>query len=189
MELGRRIKELRLSKNMTLNELSKKAEVSMSLLSMVERNRSAPTVRTLSRIVNALGTTVSQICFDEENSRTAEVDQKTSISIIHKNKREKLLLGPERAKAHYELLTPDYRRKLQVMYIHFPVGKKGVSITHEGEECGIILEGSLKAYIGDQTFVLEEGDTVYLDSSIPHRWENIGETEVRAFWINTPATF
>lgn len=189
MEVGKKIRELRLAKNMTLKELSTKADVSMSLLSVVERNRSTPTVRTLDRIVNALGTTVSQVCSDEENSKTAKADQKPKVSIIHRKDRKKLLLGPERAKAHYELLTPDYRRKLQVMYIHFPVGKKGSSITHEGEECGIILEGSLKAYIGDQTFVLEEGDTIYLDSSIPHRWENIGETEVRAFWINTPASF
>ena len=50
-------------------------------------------------------------------------------------------------------------------------------------------EGRLKAFVGDQTYVLEEGDCIYLDSSVPHKWENIGEIEVRAFWINTPATF
>ena len=110
-------------------------------------------------------------------------------SFIERDRR-KLVLGPERAKAHYELLTPDYRKKLQIMYIHFPVGKnKGDFLSHEGEECGVVLEGRLKAYVGDRTYVLEQGDCIYLDSSVPHKWENIGEIEVRAFWINTPATF
>ena len=74
--------------------------------------------------------------------------------------------------------------------LDIPVGKnKGEFISHKGEECGIILEGRLKAYVGDQVFILEDGDCIYLDSSMPHRWENISEIEVRAFWINTPATF
>jgi mannose-6-phosphate isomerase-like protein (cupin superfamily) len=112
------------------------------------------------------------------------------VTVIHKTDRKKLVLGPDRAKAHYELMTPDYRRKLQIMYIHYPVGRnEGEFISHKGVECGIILEGRLKAYVGDQIFILEDGDCIYLDSSMPHRLENIGEIEVRAFWINTPATF
>jgi mannose-6-phosphate isomerase-like protein (cupin superfamily) len=76
------------------------------------------------------------------------------------------------------------------MYIHFPVGRKtGKFVSHEGEECGIILEGELKVYIDEQVVLLEEGDSIYFDSTIPHRLENMGEIEVRAFWINTPPTF
>jgi len=62
-------------------------------------------------------------------------------------------------------------------------------ISHEGEECGVILEGRLKAYVGDGKYILDEGDCIYPKSSTPHRWENTGEIEVRVFWINTPATF
>jgi transcriptional regulator with XRE-family HTH domain len=189
MEIGEKIKELRNNRHMTLDELSKRSGVSISLLSMVERNRSAPTVRTLDRIVKAFGTTISNLYRDMENS---SVDDTSSgrVTVIHKTDRKKLVLGPERARAHYELLTPDYRQKLQIMYIHYPVGRnEGEFISHEGEECGVILEGRLKAYVGDRTYILEDGGCIYLDSSIPHRWENIGEIEVRAFWINTPATF
>ena len=189
MELGDKIKELRNQKSMTLDELSKKSEVSTSLLSMVERNISAPTVRTLEKIANAFETTISDLYRDMEGVKVR--DQGTDgVSVIHQRDRRKLVLGRERAKAHYELLTPDYRKKLQIMYIHFPVGKnKGDFLSHEGEECGVVLEGRLKAYVGDRTYVLEQGDCIYLDSSVPHKWENIGEIEVRAFWINTPATF
>jgi transcriptional regulator with XRE-family HTH domain len=189
MEVGERIKSLRRVQGMTLDELSKKSDVSRSLLSMVERNISAPTVRTLEKIVVALGTTISDVYHQMESEEAGEV-QPPRISVLKKNERKTLVLGPERGKAHYQLLTPDYRRKLEIMYIHFPVGKKtGRFITHEGEECGIILEGRLIAHIGDEEFLLEEGDTICFDSSTPHYWENAGEIEVRLYLINTPASF
>lgn len=189
MEIGEKIRELRHLKEMTLDELSKKSQVSLSLLSMIERNKSTPTVRTLKRTVDALGTTISDFYIDIEGTKREDI-KSTRVTVLSKKDRKKLILGPERAKAFYELLTPDYRRNLEIVYIHFPVGKnKGEFISHKGEECGIILEGRLKAYVGDQIFILEDGDCIYLDSSMPHRLENIGEIEVRAFWINTPATF
>jgi transcriptional regulator with XRE-family HTH domain len=189
MEIGEKIRELRIQNGLTLEELSRRSDVSTSLLSMVERNKSVPTVRTLERIVKAFGTTISSFYQSMENVN-ADDSSDERVSVIHRKDRKKLVLGAERAKAHYELLTPDYRRKLQIMYIHYPVGRnEGEFIVHEGEECGVILEGRLKAYVGERAYILEEGDCIYLDSSIPHRWENIGEIEVRAFWINTPATF
>lgn len=189
MDIGSTIRELRHLKQMTLDELSKKSNVSVSLLSMIERNKSVPTVRTLEKAVDALGTTISTLFGDIEDTKRESIKSKR-VAILPKKKRKKLILGPERANAFYELLTPDYRRNLEIVYIHFPVGNnKGEFISHKGEECGIILEGRLKAYIGDQTFILEDGDCIYLDSSMPHCWQNVGEIEVRAFWINTPATF
>jgi transcriptional regulator with XRE-family HTH domain len=189
MGLGERVKKLRRKQGMTLIELSKRAEVSMSLLSLIERNISTPTVRTLEKIVKALGTTISRLYLEMENSEKGN-SSLGRVTVVHKKDRKKLLLGPERGQAHYELLTPDYQRKLEIMYIHFPVGRsKGKSISHEGEECGIILEGKLKAHIGDQVIILEEGDSIYFDSTTPHYWENLGKIEVRAFWINTPPTF
>lgn len=189
MEIGKKVKELRIQQHLTLEELSARSNVSTSLLSMIERNRSAPTVRTLERIVKALGTTISNFYRDMETVRDNDPSP-GKVTVIHKADRKKLLLGPERANAHYELLTPDYRQKLEIMYIHFPVGtNESQAISHEGEECGVIMEGKLKAHVGGQTYILEEGDCIYLDSSIPHWWENIGEIEVRAYWINTPATF
>jgi len=191
MELGQKIRELRSGQGLTLEELSNRSGVSLSLLSMIERSRSAPTVRTLERIVRALGTTISQVYMEME-SDASDGETQNQVSVITKKERKSLVLGAERAAAHYELLTPDYQRRLQFMYIHFPVareGKGGEFVSHEGEECGLILEGKLKAVVGDEEMILEEGDCIYFDSSIPHLMENVGEIEVRAFWVNTPATF
>ncbi len=189
MEIGEKIRALRHKQGITLNALSMKSGVSKSLLSMVERSISTPTVRTLDKIAAALGITIANLYSEIENDRI-DKDLTGRVTVVHRKEKKRLILGSERAQAHYELLTPDYRRKLQIIYIHFPVGKKrGKFIRHEGEECGTILEGRLKALIDDQEFVLEEGDSIYFDSSLPHCWENIGDIEVRAFWVNTPPTF
>ncbi|MAF33151.1 MAG: hypothetical protein CL941_04225 [Desulfobacter sp.] len=52
-----------------------------------------------------------------------------------------------------------------------------------------MLKGKLQGFIGDQVVVLEEGDSIYFDSSIPHRWDNMGEGEMKAIWAITPPSF
>ena len=86
---------------------------------------------------------------------------------------------------------PTCNRESKVGFgFHYPVGAKVEEFyTHDGEECGMVLEGRFKGIIGDQEIILEPGDSIYYDSSIPHRWENAGETEVRAIWAITPPSF
>lgn len=189
MDLGEKVRALRRRKSMGLEEFSQKSGVSKSLLSLIERNISAPTVRTLEKIVKPLGTTVSSLCYEvEERDRTTETQK--GVLVVRKADRKKLVMGSERGKAHYELLTPDYQRKIQFVYMHFPVGKKsGRYVSHEGDECGLVLEGRLRVQIQDQEFILQEGDSIYFDSGLPHILENVGDIEVRAFWVNTPPTF
>lgn len=189
MELGEKVRALRRRQGMGLEELSRKSGVSKSLLSLIERNISAPTVRTLQKIVKPLGTTVSSLCYQvEEREKTADV--RKGALVVRKAERKKLIMGAERGKAYYELLTPDYQRRIQLIYMHFPVGKKpGRFVSHEGDECGLVLEGRLRVQIQDQEFILQEGDSIYFDSTLPHILENIGDIEVRAFWVNTPPTF
>ncbi len=206
MNLGDKLKDLRLQREMTLEDLSRKSEVSKSLLSQVERNISVPTVITLERITRALGIATSELFFELENtgkgvSARASREEKPessdwrenaangkSVSIVRRGDRKKLILP--RSEAEYELLSPDLQRKIELITVHFPVGAKISNFfNHKGEECGVILAGKLKGLIGDQVVVLEEGDSIYLDSSIPHRWENIGKVEMRAIWAITPPSF
>jgi transcriptional regulator with XRE-family HTH domain len=206
MNLGNKLKDLRLQRKMTLEDLSRKAEVSKSLLSQVERNISVPTVITLERITRALGIATSELFFELENSgkgvsARASREKKDensdwgenaangkSVSIVRRGDRKKLILP--RSEAEYELLSPDLQRKIEFITVRFPVGAKiNTFFNHKGQECGVILEGKLKGFIGDQIVVLEEGDSIYIDSSIPHRWENIGKVEMRAIWAITPPSF
>jgi quercetin dioxygenase-like cupin family protein len=88
------------------------------------------------------------------------------------------------------MLSPDLRHKVEFIYLTYPVGAMIEEFySHEGEECGLVLEGKFKAVIGDQEIILEPGDSIYFDSSIPHRWQNIGDEDVKAIWAITPPSF
>ena len=195
MNLGEKLKMLRLQDHMTLDELSKKSEVSKSLLSQVERNISYSTVKTLEKIARACGTTLSSLFIDIEMNEDTHISSENmngsiskKISIVRKDKRKKLV--PAGGKMLYELLAPDLQRKIEFIFVHFPVGSRQEELyTHEGEEGGVILEGKLKGYIGDQAVILEEGDSIYFESTIPHRWENPGKTDMKAIWAITPPSF
>ena len=62
-------------------------------------------------------------------------------------------------------------------------------ICHEGEECGYMLQGSMTIRWGSREFTLQEGDSIYLDSSIPHRFINSGDVTAISIWTMTPPSF
>lgn len=190
MELGEKLKALRLQNQMTLDELSQKSKVSKSLLSQIERNISVPTVTTLQKIAIAFGVPISSLFSENENFGSVSSNQSVNadcIVVVQKGRRKKLIMPWG---AWQEMLCPDLRHKIEFIFLHYPVGAKVEEFySHDGEECGIVLEGRYKGTIGDQEIILEAGDSIYYDSSIPHRWENAGETEVKAIWAITPPSF
>ncbi len=106
------------------------------------------------------------------------------IAVVRKQQRKKIYMPWG---ATMEMLCPDLHHKVEFMYFIYPPGTKvEEQYAHEGEECGMILEGTFAGVVGDQEIILEAGDSVYFDSAVPHRWENIGDKEVRAVWVVTP---
>jgi len=192
MDIGEKVKTLRLARRITLNKLSEKSGVSKSLLSQIERSMSVPTVTTLQKISNAFSLPISEM-FSEKDAgdRSVSSDKGDTnaggITVVRKGRRKKLIMPWG---AWQEMLCPDLRHRIEFIYLHYPVGTRVEGFyTHEGEECGVVLHGRFKGIIGDEEVILEAGDSIYFDSSIPHRWENAGETEVTAIWAITPPSF
>ena len=94
------------------------------------------------------------------------------------------------SKVTYEYLFPSPQSRLMDAYfIRVKPGGKSDFYRHEGEECGSVLQGILKLTINDEEHVLHPGDSIYFESSLPHKWENISKEEVLAFWVVTPPSF
>jgi transcriptional regulator with XRE-family HTH domain len=192
MEIGEKVKTLRRANRVTLNELSEKSGVSKSLLSQIERSISVPTVTTLQKIADAFDIPISRMFSEDSDGAPAEglnrADAKAGSPIVVRKGRRKKLVMPWGA--WQEILCPDLRHKIEFIFLHYPVGTRVEEFyTHQGEECGVVLQGAFKGIIGDQEIILEAGDSIYFDSSIPHRWENAGDTEVMAIWAITPPSF
>lgn len=181
MSLGKRIRELRTERKRSIASLAQEVGVTSSLISQVERDLASPSVSTLKKLATALG--VSVTTFFEGDGYSGD-----SV-VVRRDKRKKLFL-PE-SKVHYEMLSPGFKKNMQVILLEFEPGgvSSEVSLGHGGEECNIILGGSVEAIIGADRYILNDGDSIYYDGSIPHRFINIGDTKVTIISAITPGIF
>ena len=190
--LGENLRLIRLQKKMTLQELSQLSKVSKSQLSQIERNASVPTVAKLQKIAEALDINLSSL-LPENGDSSSDANPANNkedvlrIRVVRKGERKKIIMpdGPR-----VELLCPDLQHKIEFIYLHYPAGTTAKEqYTHDGEECGVVLEGNFKGTFGAMEVILEPGDSIYYDSTIPHYWETVGDTDVRAIWAITPPSF
>jgi len=87
----------------------------------------------------------------------------------------------------YELLTPNLRWSIEFLLVQLEPGHPPVeSMAHAGQECALVLDGTMHVVVGDDVYVLEKGDSISLDSSVPHRIENRGMTTLIQISAITP---
>jgi transcriptional regulator with XRE-family HTH domain len=166
--LGNKIRKLRISKGNNLTVFAKKIGKTPSYLSQVERGMASPSIMALREISKALNVSMFYFLID---------DKKQSV-IVRKDKR-RILQFPE-SHLTYELLSPDVSHQIEMIRTRIEVGASSCSkpISHEGEECTLVMEGKMKIQIGDEFFTLEEGDSIYYIASISHKITSIGEKDL-----------
>jgi transcriptional regulator with XRE-family HTH domain len=181
MTLGERLRELRVECKLTLGEVAEAAHVSKSYLSQLENDRSNPSLSILQAI-----TQVYQVPLAALFEYTAALP---TVAVVRKSQRKTYRL-PDSA-VQREFLSPNARGKMEAVLTTADPGENSgpKHFAHEGEEFGLVLEGKLRYHVGNETCILEEGDSIYHDSSLPHGWENIGEGVARAVWVVTPPSF
>ncbi len=168
MTIAKRIKTLRLRGKLTLQSVAMSTGFTKSYLSLIESGKKAPPIATLSKIAQALGVDIA--AFFEEKC------PKDRITLVRKNEREDVVRQGTSFGYQYQSITPIRRRKrIEAFVAHHTVeiDKEGW-FDHEGEELVYVLEGKLRFFYGEEEYVLSKGDTLYFDSSIPHRGEAIG---------------
>ena len=161
-EIGKNIKTLRLARNLTLESLAANAGITKGYLSKVENSEKSPPVSTLIVIAKALGVTLSQI-FKEEDSFVR-------CSVVKKEERQFLAKTGANFGYSYETLAHTYpNKKMEPSILTIPGNsKKSLVFQHDGEEMVLVLEGTMRFFHGGKEYILEPGDCVYYDSSIPH---------------------
>ncbi len=185
MNLGEKIRKLRIQKHMTLRDVSDKCGCSLGFLSQVERDLVSPTISSLKKIAEALDTNIMAF-FNESDSHEIE-----NSVVVRKKDRGRFV--NERSRVTYELLRPQFSdTTLEALYMYLkPNASSGdTPHTHKGEEFFLVLKGKFKIEVGDKTYILEEGDAGMYKSSVPHRWCNPSDKEEAiVIWVNHPPTF
>jgi len=186
--LGQKIRERRKDQQLTLVQVAESCNISPSFLSQIERDQATPSVTTLYALAKALGVSTASFFIEPSNNGGAGDDsfKQGGAKVVRTNQR-KTLIYPD-SNILNELLTPDLRGAIQMMWIVMPpkTDSGADPFVHAGEECGVILQGQLETRVGEEKFILGPGDSIYHSSEIPHRSKNIGETDVIMVVAKTP---
>lgn len=179
MTIGNKIKELRIEKNLTQEELADRSELSKSFISQVERDLTSPSIATLIDLLQCLGTTLSdffsekpdeQIVFSEEDFFIKEDGElHNTIEWIIPN-------------AQKNIMEP-IRLTLQ------PGGSTYRDVPHEGEEFGYVLQGSIKIHIGNKIYTAKKGESFYFTPHSEHYITASKTTGAKLIWVSTPPSF
>ena len=183
--MGRRIREIRRSKNLTLRDVSHMTKLTEGLLSQVENSKVNPSITTLMAISRALNCPIGTLFDTGEQGNDND-------PVVRRSERH---VARTANGITYFLLTQHLEDKtIEVLFNEFQpggdtAGESGELITHEGVECGIVLSGKLEVCIEEEVYVLNEGDSITFNSTRPHRIRNLSEQVSTAIWIDSPPTF
>lgn len=166
VELAQRIKNLRLDRRLTLEQVASRAGLTRSWLSKVENFRVTPSLSALGQIAEALGVTVSEL--------VEGLDRKPQIVIIHKDERKVVERDTNSSNIIYESLA--HKRADRVMdpfLLTVPAGgQRREALAHEGEEFLILLSGRVDLHYDGDVYHLTAGDSLYFDARAEHRLAN-----------------
>jgi transcriptional regulator with XRE-family HTH domain len=176
-EIGRKIKQLRQERGLNLVELAARTGFTKGYISKVENSKKSPPVSTLITIATALGVGLATIFSDEEN--------KKPITLVKKSERKMMARDGTAFGYSYEPLALGYpERRIEPYILTLPLRPKEQAVfQHTGQEMLFVLEGTMRFTHGDTELIVEEGDCIYFDASVPHFGTVEGPKEVKCLMV------
>lgn len=176
-DLGRRLRQLRSSRGLSLAEVAEGTAISPSFLSMVENGQSDMTVSRLMRLVHWYGVSIADLLPAPTN---------LPVRVVPADERRSLELADEGITIL--MLAPNGRNAMMpVLNVYADQGGMAEAAQHDGEEFVHILEGSVELTIGEaEPIVLRPGDSAYYRADVPHAFRNVGDGEARFLGVTTP---
>lgn len=172
-----RVRSLRKSKSLTLEQLASLSGVSRSMLSQIERGAANPTLGVAFRIAQAFGMSLGDLV--DVPSTTGRID------VVRAGDRSSLFRDDEQCRIR--TLSPLHLEKDVEFYeLTLKIGGSLVSAPHfEGtREFLTVEEGHLRVTSGEESTELRQGDSAHYPADVPHRIDNLGEGEAVAFLVD-----
>ncbi len=182
LAVSARLRLMRQGREWTLQDLSARSGISVSMLSQLERGIASPSIRTLQRLAEIFGVTMGWF-FDEAAGPVRGAawvqrwTQRRILDLAARGVRKEMLCSGE--------------GRLQLMMITIaPHGSSGnAAYTHAGEDAGTVLEGSLTLEVDGDAQVLNAGDSFRFAATLPHRFSNEGAVVCVVLWAVTPPLY
>lgn len=180
MDIGSTLRRLRLSRNLTQEDLADRCELSKGFISQVENNLTSPSIATLKDLIECLGTTLKQ--FFSESAQEKIVF--SSADMFEKE-------DPDLLRGSIVWLVPSAQKnRMEPMLVTLGPGGRTAEIpAHEGEEFCYVLSGRITLNVGELPHPLSRGESFCLHPDAPHYIINPGKREARFIWTSTPPSF
>ena len=177
MDIGQKLKELRVLKNLTQEELADRAELSKGFISQLERNLTSPSIATLTDILQCLGTSLNEF-FTEEPEEQIVFGSEDFFEKIDSDLKNKI-----------EWIIPNAQKN--IMEPIFLTLEKGGSTypdtPHEGEEFGSVLQGSIMIHLGNKSYRAKKGEAFYFTPDKKHYLTS--KNGATLIWVSSPPRF
>lgn len=179
MDIGDRIRRLRVKNSLTQEELADRCELTKGFISQLERDLASPSIATLVDILDGLGTNLKD--FFNESIEEKIVFSKDDV-FESENEDLKYIL---------KWIIPNAQKNvMEPILIELEAGgKTKEDYPHDGEEFGYVLNGSIYLYIGDSKYKVRKEESFYFKANSNHYVENAGKTTARIIWVSTPPSF
>ena len=174
--LGVRVRDLRKDRGLTLEELAAASGVSRAMISKLERGEKNPTLVIAARLAEGLGVSLS---------RLAGVEERREVVVVPRERRP-VLRDPDTGFVRQSLSPTFAGRGVEFLRNvvpegstsgDFPPHRKGV------EEHLVVERGELEATLGGQRYLLREGDALFFEADVPHRFDNVGRGECSYYLV------
>jgi transcriptional regulator with XRE-family HTH domain len=167
VSVGLRLREIRLDKHMSIKTLAEKSGLSVNTLSLIEHQKSSPSVTTLEQLAQALAVPVAD--FFEP------LEVKKDIICTRTGKRQEMMFN--------EILVEDCGLQLkdhplQPVIVRMPPKQMDLSepVVHSGYEFIFVLSGTITYYVLGESYVINSGDSLFFNAELPHFWQNHNDT-------------
>lgn len=179
-QIGRRLRDVRERLGLSQRQLARQSGVANATISQIEASKLNPTVSMLKRILDGIPISLGEFFSDEYEVRDKVFFRAPELTEIADGGVSFRQVGANLSNRAIQLLKECYQ----------PGSGTGKhAITHDGEECGIILSGRLEVTVGEQTAVLSKGDAYYFKSNQPHQFRNTGKEPCELITACSPPTF
>ena len=165
VNVGERVRGVREKRGLTLQDISQRTDIEVSLLEEIESGAVAPPLGTVIKLAKALEMKMGYFISGEESR---------PYTIVRRGDRKVISRYDSKKEKHYgyefESLAPHKKdRHMEPFMVTLePTSTEEERSTHDGQEFIYVLEGNMKVLYGEETYILEPGDAVYYDSTVPH---------------------
>ena len=179
MKIGTKLKELRILKGLTQEELADRSELSKGFISQLERNLTAPSIATLTDILQCLGTTLGEFFNETPEEQIvfgrSDYFEKTDSEL--KNEIKWIIPNAQKNVMEPILLTLEAG------------GSTCLDNPHEGEEFGYVLQGAVSIHIGNRIYKARKGESFYFTANTTHYIKASEKSGAVLIWVSTPPSF